>query len=79
MRPVDKTTAQSFATGHGNFVIGSFNTRARNRLSVLDKPVYSQPLTHSHPLSDFFWGEGAAVHRVSETDNPSSKFVKIDG
>ena len=60
-------------------VIGSFNTRARNRLSVLDKPVYSHPLTHRHPLSDFFWGEGAAVHRVSETDNPSSKFVKIDG
>ena len=60
-------------------VIGSFNTRARNRLSVLDKPVYSQPLTHRHSLSDYFWGKGAAVHRVSETDNPYSNFVKIDG
>ena len=39
MRPMDKATAdsrslQSFATGHGNFVIGSFNTRAKNGLSV---------------------------------------------
>ena len=23
-----------------------------------------------HPFSDFFLGEGAAVHRLSETDNP---------
>ena len=43
MRPTDKVTAdsrsvQSFAiiknTGHGNFVIGRFHTRARNGLSV---------------------------------------------
>ena len=30
------------------------------------------PSPDKHPFSDFFWGEGAAVHRVSETDNPSS-------
>ena len=41
MRPMDKATAgsfsvQSFATGHGDFVIGSFNTRARNGLSLWD-------------------------------------------
>ena len=43
--PTDKATADSgsvqfFAiiknTGHGNFVIGRFHTRARNGLSVLD-------------------------------------------
>ena len=43
MRPTDKATAdsgsvQSFAiiknTGHGNFVIGRFHTRARNGLSA---------------------------------------------
>ena len=45
MRPMDKATAdslsvQSFAiiknTGHGNFVIGRFQTRAENGLSVWD-------------------------------------------
>ena len=41
--------------------------------------VLRQPLTHRHSLSDYFWGKGAAVHRVSETDNPYSNFVKIDG
>ena len=31
------------------------------------------PLPHRHPFSDFFfWEKGAAVHRLSETDNPSS-------
>ena len=28
------------------------------------------PPPHRHPFSDFFLGEGAAVHRLSETDNP---------
>ena len=32
--------------------------------------MYSRPLPHRHPISDFFLGEGAAVHRLSETDNP---------
>ena len=80
MRPMDKATAnslsvQSFAiiknTGHGNFVIGRFQTKARNRLSVWDWPVHSRPLPHRHPFSDFFL-RGGAVHRISETDNPSS-------
>ena len=35
-------------------------------------PCTVAPLPHRHPFSDFFWGEGAAVHRLSETDNPSS-------
>ena len=26
------------------------------------------------PSPIFFWGKGAAVHRLSETDNPSSNF-----
>ena len=39
MRPMDKATAdscsvQSFTTGLGNFVIGRFQARARNGLSV---------------------------------------------
>ena len=80
-RPMDKATAdsrsvQSFATRHENFVIGRFQTRARNGLSIWDWPVYSRPLpySHRHPFSDFFWGGGerAAVHRLSETDNSSS-------
>ena len=37
-----------------------------------DWPVHSRPLPHGHPFSVFFWGEGATVHRLSETDNPSS-------
>ena len=51
---------------------GRFHSRARNGLSVWDWPVYSRPLPHRHPFSDFFWGDGAAVHRLSEMDNPSS-------
>ena len=39
-------------------------SRMLRRLTAVDP--------HRHPFSDFFWGEGAAVHRVSETDNPSS-------
>ena len=72
----DSSSVQSFAviknTGDGNFVIGRFQTRARNGLSVWDKPVYSLGLPYRRPSSVFFWGEGAAVHRLSEMDNPSS-------
>ena len=76
MATADSLSVQSFAIikniGHGNFVIGRFQTRTRNGLSVWDWPVHSRPLPHRHPFSDFFWGDGAAVHRLSETDNPSS-------
>ena len=34
--------------------------------------MYSRPLPHRHPFSDFFWGEGAAVHRLSEMANRPS-------
>ena len=52
------------------------HTRARNGLSVGDWPVYSphpSPSSppHRQPFSDFFSGEWAALHRLSETDNPS--------
>ena len=80
MRPTDKATGdsrsvQSFAiiknTGHGNFVIGCFHTRARNGLSARLRLTCEQtPPPPQTPLSDFFIGEGAAVHRLSETDNP---------
>ena len=78
MRPTDKATAdscsaQSFAiiknTGHENFVIGRFHTRARNGLTSLCTVA---PCPTDTPSPIFFWGEGAAVHRLSETDNPSS-------
>ena len=87
MRPIDKATADSLSvqsfdiiknTGHGNFVIGRNQTRARNGLSVWDWPVYSHPLPpppHTPLFRYFFWEaweEGAAVHRLSETDNTSS-------
>ena len=69
-------SVQSFAiiknTGHGYFVISRFHARARNGLSVWSP--------HRHSFSDFFWGEGAALHRLSGTDNPVFKLsVKIDG
>ena len=93
MRPIDKATADSLSvqsfdiiknTGHGNFVIGRNQTRARNGLSVWDWPVYSHPLPlPPHPFSNFFWDEGAAVHRLSETANiyifKLSVKLKIDG
>ena len=34
--------------------------------------VQSRP-PHRHPFSDFFWGEGETVHRLSRTDNPVLK------
>ena len=34
--------------------------------------MYSRALPTDTPSPIFFWGEGAAVHRLSETDNPSS-------
>ena len=80
MRPTDKATGdsrsvQSFViiknTGDGNFVNDCFHTRARNGLSArLRLALNRRPLPHRHPFSDFFLGEGAAVHRLSETDNP---------
>ena len=55
----DSYTVQSFAIikniGHGNFVIGRFQTRATNGLSVC---VHSRPLPYRHPFSDFFLREG---------------------
>ena len=80
MRPTDKATGdsrsvQSFViiknTGDGNFVNDCFHTRARNGLSArLRLALNRRPLPHRHPFSDFFLGKGAAVHRLSETDNP---------
>ena len=63
-------------TGHGNFVFGRFHTRARKwiirlRLACVHCTVAPSP-TDIHPFSVFFWGEGAAVHRLSGTDNSSS-------
>ena len=55
------------------------HTRARNGLSVEDWPVYSPlaPPPHRQPFSDFFSGEWAALHRLSETDNPSPNCRRI--
>ena len=64
---------QSFATikntGHKNFVISRFHTRARNGLTGLCTVA---PCPRDTPSPIFFWGEGAAVHRLSEMDNRSS-------
>ena len=89
MRPMDKATAdsrsvQSFAvikeTGHGNFVIGRFQTRARNGLSVWDWPVYSRPLTDRHPFADFSERRGRLYTSQSQTNNPSSNWrIKSGG
>ena len=78
MRPTDKATAdsrsvQSFAiiknTGQGNFFIDhclqelEMDHQSETGLCTVRPP-------HRHPFSDFFWGEGAPVHRLSGTDNP---------
>ena len=75
----DNLPVQSLAiiknSEHRNFVIGRFQTRARNELFVWDWPVHSRPApppSSQTPFSDFFCGEGAAVHSLSVTDNPSS-------
>ena len=59
-------------TGHGNFVVGRFHTRARKWIIRLRLACVQSPLPNRHPFSVFFRGEGAAVHRLSGTDNPSS-------
>ena len=68
----DNLPVQSLAiiknSEHRNFVIGRFQTRARNGLSAC---AQSNP-PQRHPFSNFFLGEGAATHTLSETDNPSS-------
>ena len=84
MRPADKATAdsrsvQSFAiiinTGHGNFVIGRFHTHGLEMDYPSETGLCTVPTTpsppHRQPFSDFFSGEWAALHRLSETDNPS--------
>ena len=65
-------------TGHGNFDIGRFHTHELE----MDYPsktglctVPSPP--HRQPFSDFFTGEWAALHRLSETDNPSPNCRRI--
>ena len=81
MRPTDKATAdsrsvQSFAiienTGHRNFVIGGFHTRAEmDYLSETGLCTVSPSPTET--LSPIFSeGRGAVVHRLSQMDNPSS-------
>ena len=61
-------------TGHGNFVFGRFHTRARKWIIRLRLAcVQSLPPPQTCTLFPFFlWGERAAVHRLSGTDNSSS-------
>ena len=81
MRPTDKATAdsrsvQSLAiiknTGHGIFLWAVFTLELE-----MDHPYETSLCTVAPfpqtPFSDFFWGEGAAVHRLSVTDNPVLK------
>ena len=72
----DSLSVQSFAiiknTGHGNFLLAVFK-----RELEMDYPSESglctvAPFPTDTPSPIFFRGEGAAVHRLSETDNPSS-------
>ena len=61
-------------TGHGNFVVGSFHTRARKSIIRQTLACVQSPPPPQTPLFRFFffWREGAAVHRLSRTDNLSS-------
>ena len=61
----DNLSVQSLAiiknSEHRNFVIGRFQTRARNELFVWDWPVHSRPappLPHRHPSPIFSVGRG---------------------
>ena len=62
-------------TGHRNFVVGRCHTRARKWIIRLRLPCVQSPpppFPTDTPFPFFFQGEGAAVHRLSGTDNPSS-------
>ena len=83
MRPTDKATADSRSvqsvaiiknTGHGNFVVGRFHTRARKWIIRLRLACVQSPPPPQTPLLRFFLREGAVVHRLSEMDSPSSNF-----
>ena len=43
-------------------------------LACVQSPPPQQTPRKDTPSPIFFWGEGAAVHRLSETDNPSSNY-----
>ena len=68
----DSRSIQSFCiiknTGHGNFVVGRFHTRARKWNIRLRLACVQSPLPHRHSFSVFFfffWEEGEAVYRLS--------------
>ena len=88
MKFTDKTTpdsrpVQSFAiiksTGHGNFVIGRFQARARNGLSVWDLSVYSHALPTDTPSPIFSEGRGwlytGYLERIIPSSNCPSKLT----
>ena len=81
MRPVDKPTAdgrsvQSFAiiknAGHGNFLLAVFKLELEMDYPSETGLCTVAPSPTDTPSLIFFRGEGAAVHRLSEMDNPSS-------
>ena len=86
MRSTDKATADSRSveslaiiknTGHGNFVIGRFHTRARNGSSVWDLPVYSRALPTDTPSLIFSRGRRRLYRGYMERIIPSSKVRRI--
>ena len=89
MRPMDKATAdsrtvQSLAiiknTGHGNFALAVFTLELEMDYPSETSLCTVAPSPTDTPSPIFFWGEGAAVHRLSGTDNPVFKLsVEIDG
>ena len=60
---------EDYGQGNGLFM-GCFTLELEMDYPSETSPCTVVPLPHRHPLSDFFLGEGAAVHRLSETDNP---------
>ena len=61
--------------GRQSFSVQSFAVIKNTGILLL--AVFTQELEMDHPsetslFSDFFWEKGAAVHRLSEADNPSS-------
>ena len=83
-KTADSGSVQSFATikntGHGNFVIDRFHTRARNGYPSETSLCTDAPFPTDTPSPIFFLRGGAVVHRLSATDNPVFKLsVEVEG
>ena len=67
MTPTDKATADSRSV-HAVLrilLLAVYTLELEMDCPSETSPCTVGPLPHRHPFSDFFWGDGAAVHRLS--------------